>query len=297
MEEIRPGALPDPKDDRDYEAPLGGGVTVDWSKEFRLPEPPPFDQKSSDSCVACAWSYYHWQLKSKTFSKRDLFCRIALAYGAYIRDGGLALVKEGQADNKEVKDPLSPTPTNMRDKTGTKAEFRIDDQEFNSFTLPQQDIDGIAWGIKEYKGVVFGVNGTNTGWKDMKYPEPPSSYDQNVWGHALYAMGYHTCTNGEKCIIAKSSWSATNEHHIRRTYFTSGNTFSAWTLIPKNKDTMKLVKENGTVFITAGVNNKVKLGIADMETLALFGDEPVIDGVAEGTHSWTVSKGFILNKE
>ena len=63
------------------------------------------------------------------------------------------------------------------------------------------------------------------------------------------------------------------------------------------EDTMKLVKQNGTVYLTAGVNNKIKLGIADMETLALFGDEPVIDGVAEGTHGFTISKGFILNKE
>lgn len=229
--EFAKGALPDPHDERDYQVPLGA-ITIDWSKEFRLPEPATFNQRSSDSCVACAWSYYHWQLTGKTFSKRDLFCRIALDYGAYVRDGGLAIVNEGQADSKEVPDPLRPTRTNMRDSSGTKPEYRIDDKQLKSFVLPQQDISGVAWGIETYKGVVFGVRGDDAGWQDMKYPSPPST--PNVWGHALYAMGYHICTDGQKCIIAKSSWSSTNEHHIRENYFLTGNTFSAWTLIPQS---------------------------------------------------------------
>jgi len=243
-EELGKGAIPDTKDERDYEAPLGA-VSVDWNTEFRLPEPPSFNQRSSDSCVSCAWSYYHWQLTGKLFSKRDLFCRIALDYGAYIRDGGLQLIKNGQADNREVEDPPMPTATNMRLATGTKPEFRIDDIQANSFVLPQQDINGVAWGIKEYKGVVFGVQGDNAGWKDMKYPTPPSM-GIPVWGHALYAFGFHICKDGQKCIIAKSSWSGTNEHHIRENYFLTGNTFSAWTLIPKKAFmTNSLIVKNG----------------------------------------------------
>lgn len=290
---LQPGALPDPIDPRDYEAPLGA-VQVDFSQEFRLPEPPSFNQRSSDCCVACAWSYFHWQVTGKVFSKRDLFCRIALDYGAYIRDGGLGLVKEGQADNKEVPDPASPTMANMRSAAGTKPEYRIDGKVFNSFTLPQQDIDGIAWAIKEYKGVVIGVYGSNAGWKDKENPTPPTQYETK-WGHALYLFGYHL-HNGEKCVIAKSSWSGSSVHHLKNTYFITGNTFSAWTLIPREQQTMKLIKENGTVYIQSGVNNKVKLGIADEATLALFGDEPITDGVAEGTE-YTISNGFIIHKK
>lgn len=291
-----PGALPDPIDIRDYEAPLGA-VSVDFSQEFRLPEPPSFNQRSSDCCVACAWSYFMWQIFGKVYSKRDLFCRIALDYGAYIRDGGLQLVNPGQADNKEVPDPSSPTMANMRSTAGTKPEYRVDGKVFNSFTLPQQDMDGIAWAIKEYKGVVMGVYGSNAGWQDKENPTPPTDYETK-WGHALYLFGYHM-HDGHKCIIAKSSWSGSSVHHLSSTYFYTGNTFSAWTLIPKkiNQDTMKLIKENGTVYLTAGVNNKVKLGIADSETLALFGDEPVIDGSTEGVETYTISKGFILNKK
>lgn len=62
------------------------------------------------------------------------------------------------------------------------------------------------------------------------------------------------------------------------------------------KDSMQLIKQAGIVYLQAGVNKKVKLGIADEATLALFGDEPVIDGTAEGTE-YTISNGFIIHKK
>lgn len=63
-------------------------------------------------------------------------------------------------------------------------------------------------------------------------------------------------------------------------------------------DTMQLIKDQGVVYLVAGVNNKVKLGIADMETVALFGDEPITEtGTSEIPETYTISKGFILNKK
>jgi N-acetylmuramoyl-L-alanine amidase len=38
--------------------------------------------------------------------------------------------------------------------------------------------------------------------------------------------------------------------------------------------TMKLVKDKGTVYIVTGNNDRRKIGIADLESLGLFGDEP-----------------------
>jgi hypothetical protein len=251
IEQLPKGALPDPIDERDYKVTeeMLGAVNVDWSREFRLPEPPNEDQDSSDDCVAEAWSYYHWQLKRKRYSRRDLFSRIALDYGAYIRDGGKEIVGRGQATREEVNDPEPQTPQNMRDPSGTRQEFRDDDKELNYFVLPQQDINGVAWGIQNYKGVVFGVNGTNAGWRDMKFPRPPFDGESGMWGHALYAIGFHICKDGQKCIIAKSSWCNTvTEHHIRENYFLTGHTFNAWTLIPKEDSNMfpiKKVKING----------------------------------------------------
>lgn len=300
---IAPGALPDPIDERDFEAPLGAGVSVDFNIPFQLPEPPNFNQSSADCCVACAWSYFHWQVGGTIYSKRDLFCRIAQDYGAYIRDGGLELVKNGQADNKEVKDPSSPNMTNMRSSTGTKPEYRIDGKVYSSFTLPQQDIEGYAWAIKNYKGIVFGVYGTNEGWKDKENPIPPSM-GVTPWGHALYGFGYHMHA-GEKCIIAKSSWGGT-VHHIKHTYFYTGNTFSAWTLIPKKETPMyitkkvKVVLPGGNVAFGAAVltPNMLNVTLAEDEAEWRSYSDPKGYGLAsvnpDATTNWDVDETINL---
>jgi hypothetical protein len=258
IEHLGKGALPDKPDTRDFKMSFAGPISVDFTKEYRVPDPGDDDQGSSDSCVAHAWSYYHKNLKGKDYSRRDLFCRIFLDWGAYIRDGGKEIVKNGHATKDEVPDPSKQTMANMRSKAGTSADKREDDMEANYFVLPQQDINGVAWGIKNYKGVVFGVNGDNYGWRDMTNPEPPS-YGVAVWGHALYAMGYHM-HSGQKCIIAKSSWckSGVKEHHIKENYFITGNTFSAWTLIPKGQfmnEHVKIINYKGTIFIGVGAKD------------------------------------------
>jgi hypothetical protein len=241
IEDLPKGAIPDSPDERDYHvsAEILGAVTVDWSKEFRLPNPGDEDQGSSDSCVSQAWSYYHVQLHPKDYSRRDLFARIALSYGAEIRSGGKELVDNGQATRDEVPDPRPQTPQNMRDKTGITPEKQASDKELSYFRLPQADINGVAWGIETYKGVVFGVTGDNAGWRDLRNPQPPAYGTPNTWGHALYAMGHHMHSDGQKCIIAKSSWcNSVKEHHIRENYFITGNTFNAWTLIPREQESM-----------------------------------------------------------
>lgn len=295
INDLGKGAVKDLPDSRDYQAPMGA-VNVDWSKEFRLPEPPQSDQANADCCVGEAWSYYHWQLTGKLFSVKSIFAYIALDYGAYIRDGGLRIVNFGQETSEETPDPNPKTARNMRDKSGLNPSDALDDKAVNCLVLPQQDINGVAWGIKNYKGAVFGLNGSNEGWRDLKNPEPPS-YGTSVWGHALYAMGYHMHGN-QKCIIAKSSWKEVREHHIRENYFITGNTFNAWTLIPKESKTMKLVKDKGTVYIVSGNTDKRKIGIADEETLGLFGDEPQEEMDTAGIPEYqTISKGFVINNK
>lgn len=232
------GCIPDTPDKRDYKASeIMGAVRIDWNIPFRLPEPPTNDQNGSLSCVSQSCSYYHWQLKGKEFSRRDLYAMIYQpAGGAAIRDGILRIVKVGQATRDEVPDPTPETETAMRSKVGITAEKAASDRELNGYVLPDSSIDGIAWAIQNYYGTVFGVTGSDAGWADMLNPRPPRWYE-NTWGHALYAMGYHL-HDGQKCIITKSSWGAVNEHHIKENYFTSGKTFNGWTLIPGEKKTM-----------------------------------------------------------
>src|ERR1051325_7522089 len=112
------GLLPDQPDQRDYNfQQTFGAAPIDWTEEFRLPEPADENQGSSDACVAYSTSYLHWQLKGKDYSRRDLFSRIALQYGAYLRDGVKQVCTTGQQDRKECPDPQYPDPTSMRIKS------------------------------------------------------------------------------------------------------------------------------------------------------------------------------------
>jgi hypothetical protein len=259
IENLGKGCVPDPIDERDYKIAMGALPPVDWSKEFRLPNPGDENQGTSDSCVAQAWSYYHVQLHPKDYSRRDLFARIALDYGANIRDGGWQVVNNGQATRDEVSDPSPQTPQNMRDESGITPQKEESDKELNFFSLPK-DIDTVASALKAYSGVVFGVTGSNPGWQDMFNPRPPKP-GETQWGHALYAMGYHTHDN-QKCIIAKSSWcDSVSEHHIKENYFNSGNTFNPWTLIPKEQTMFKVkkVKINGAYGVLVDTPNGAQI--------------------------------------
>lgn len=73
---------------------------------------------------------------------------------------------------------------------------------------------------------------------------------------------------------------------------------SALKIVINAEQTMKLVRDKGTVYMVAGVNNKVKTGIASPEVLAaLFGDEPIEDGDTSGIpQSQTASTGFVIHR-
>jgi murein DD-endopeptidase MepM/ murein hydrolase activator NlpD len=63
-------------------------------------------------------------------------------------------------------------------------------------------------------------------------------------------------------------------------------------------NTMKLVKDGNTVFIVAGDKNKVKIGLGDEATLALFGDEPLNFESTNGiTETHTLASGFVIHNK
>lgn len=239
IEHLGKGAIPDTVDERDFVAPMMGAGVVDWTKTFMVAEPPNEDQNGSGSCVGQAWSYYHWQLEQKDFCRRDIYAWIYLpGGGAYIRDGGLRIVNFGQDTRNNVQDPNPETEAGMEDRTGLDTTREKINRELNSFVL-NKDIDTIALAIEQYKGVVFGVIGTNEGWQNIAHPRPPMNGDSAQWGHCLYLFG-HTMLNGKKCLIAKSSWGTagnTTVHYISEDYFVNNGAyiFNPWTLIPKGQ--------------------------------------------------------------
>jgi len=247
------GAIPSPPDSRDYQfETVFGALQIDFSKEFRLPEPPNEHQGNSLSCVAQATSYLHWQLRHRDYSRRDLYSEIHLPNGgAYLRDGVARIANYGQATRDEVPDPKPETENGMRDASGVTREKQSSDKEKTYFSLGNNSIDLIATAVRDYYGAIFGVNGNNAGWSDLTNPKPPAS-GQVEWGHALYAMGYHM-HSGQKCIIAKSSWCSNthHEHHIKQDYFNANMTFDCWTLIPTEEIPMNpnvVIYKNGSEY-------------------------------------------------
>jgi len=231
------GALPDPYDYRDYTAELhfGAAEPIDWSKPFMLPEPVDFNQRSSSSCVGCGTRNLHWQLKNKDFSRRDIYSRIFIspAGGAYLRDGVKLLCDVGNQTQDECPDPVNPTEALMRQKSSLPDSAGADDKEFNYFVVKNNLIDAVAQAVRDYGGCIMGVVGSNEGWKDKTNPRPPKAGEE-LWQHCIEIFGY-LMRNGKKTLVAKSSWCGGGHHihYINEDYFTSGNTFNAWCVIPK----------------------------------------------------------------
>ncbi len=249
IENLGKGLQPQPPDVRDFNAAfmMAGAAPIEWGVEVRLSEPPNENQRTSDACVAYASSYFHWQLKRKNYSRRDLFSRIALDSGAYLRDGVKAICEVGHQTRDECPDPEKPSKFNMRVKSLLPDSAGEDDKEERYFgggiTMEQ-----MAQGVRDFNGAVFGVYGDSDGWEDKTNPKPPEG--QPDWAHALYAFGYHLHDGHTKCIIAKSSWCSDthHEHHIKEEYFNQGFVFNNWILIPKGATYMikrYLVEKNG----------------------------------------------------
>lgn len=247
IENLGKGVAPDPTDPRDFLfEEFMGASPVDFSVGFRLPEPPDENQQTSDACTSYSVSYLHWQIKGKNFSRRDVFSRIALQYGAYLRDAVKALCTSGQQTRDECGDPQTPTEQNMRVRCADQ-NAGIDDLEASYFMIQSNTIDAVAQAIRDHHGCIFGVYGNNIGWQDWRNPVPPANQAAIVWAHAVYGFGYHI-HGGQKCIIAKSSWGrfaageGNAEHHIKENYFNQGMTFNAWVVIPKEQIMFPAIK-------------------------------------------------------
>ncbi len=273
------GALKDPYDYRDYTAEIhfGAAEPIDWTKPVILPEAVNFNQGSSNSCVGCGTRNLHWQVNPKDFSRRNIYSNIFIpgSGGAYLRDGVKFICDVGNQTQDECPDPFNPTETTMRIKSSLPDSAGAEDKEFNYFVVKNNTIDAVAQAVRDYGGAIMGVVGTNEGWADKTNPRPPKA-GETQWQHCIEAFGF-TMRNGEKTIIAKSSWCGGNHHihYIKESYFTSGNTFNAWCLIPKEDimSTNSLIVKHQIGTNTDG-SPKWEYGIYDPDTSpdGLIGD-------------------------
>ena len=247
-EKLGTGAVKDTPDIRDYlyKFLIAGAPQVIWNNEpLGRPEPADTNQFTADCCVGEAWSNLHWIHKGTQYAVRSLFAYIALNYGAEIRAGGLQLINSGQQTLNEIPDPNPKTAINMRSKSGLNPQSALHHREADIFSINANNINDVAMAIRDHKGVSFGILYDSVGWADLNLPTVGTGQGT---GHDICGFDYHI-HNGEKCIIAKSSWCRVGHHvhHIRERFFNSNNTFSAWVLVPRENNMIKryLVNKNG----------------------------------------------------
>lgn len=159
------------------------------------------------------------------------------------------------------------------------------------FPLKKRKIGGYLFGQKTY----YGTKHTGTDYEAV-YVEYYAPFDGNVItgegpeggkyltltrpnGHQLTArhLSKHIkkgpVKKGDLLAITGNSGALTTNAHLHQEVMISGQLTDP-EKYPWEEGTMKLVRDNGTVYLVTGNNDKRKIGIADEIALGLFGDEP-----------------------
>lgn len=273
------GAVKDLKDERDYiyealgtkpltEEEWKAGYSIEKEIGYTIPVK---NQYQSYSCVGQAYAYYLAVLKSitneteyKEISAKSIYSIISIGHsqGAYLRDGAKTTKELGALWEKALK--------SYRDNGTTDETLMIDKSWFNEevkeimallktkdyFNITTFTIDGFAKAIRDGKGMVAGVEGTNNGTWMSREPKPP--VDSIQWGHAIYFIGYGIDEKG-KYIEILNSWGEAcgikGKQKLREEWFLKSTNernylFSPWILIDKDKnmsnDTAKILKDKNS---------------------------------------------------
>jgi len=315
---FNPGAYPDRPDSRDYKYKytVFGTPIIDWEKGFDIEKNLGItlvveNQNGSSSCVGQAWAKYAEVLnyvetgELVNHSSKSIYEQIYLpGGGAYIRDGGKAIVDGGISLEKTL-----PSYEGMNNDTPPSEEYMtnqtIDDEirkemlvyqakEYRSINTLNADL--IAYSIKSNYGAVSGALGDNIGWKDWIVKPPTSS---NPWGHAIYFIAFGQDERGKWFDFINSWGNSWGSNGRGRMYFDEYampiNTFGIWTLIdkPNLEEDMLIVTTNDKPAIYLIRMNK-RIMIVDMPTLEalkekfkIISDEEMSTYEDGGTLIWT----------
>jgi len=271
------GAIKDLEDSRDYkyEDIMGAYSPLtedDWKKGYDIEEKLNFklpikNQKSSESCVGMAFSYYLAILnlvetgKYDSVSAKAIYSQIFLPQGgSMFRDGAKLVVDWGALPDEKVSsnlDTVFDCESFMRDKSWITPEITemakaLASKEYRLVT--GMGIDIFAQAIRDGWGIVAGVEGVNNGTWMSNEPQPP--VDKSEWAHCLYFGKFGIDEKG-KYIATPNSWGDLGcWQKLRENYFINNNrfVFNPWTLIDKpnnipNMDTQKFLLENDLKFV------------------------------------------------
>lgn len=222
------GLIPHPEGDSAVGAMLIGSVAApqyDFSVPSGLPTPPDSDQGSSQSCTCHAFGKHFWAWTGIDLCKQDMYSRIHLpGGGAYLVAPYDKMSDSGCYDLTQHADPNPQTEANMVVTVNVPGQkrrmFKV-----RRWGVQYNDISAVATAMKQWKGIVIGLNGNNPDWVNGTDPHPPGPGHPAEWGHALYC--YDNKMLDQRALVAASSWcNWVKYHNLRENYFTTNNVFS-----------------------------------------------------------------------
>lgn len=227
---FNPGAVLDRVDLRDHQWPEVGYGTApfDWNVGFDIEavlrlkllnnmfKIPVKDQDGSGSCGGQAGSYYGEVLEAYytgTFEERSAKFIYSQVYmppaGSNMRDVCDLICKQGWAREAVLTSYQGGNPPGeafMQRSQDVTDVVRQDASKAKglSYANVGLSIDEIAQAVRDNKGVIIGIVGSNNGTWNSPFPQPPTMADDR-WYHWVY-IGKAKMINGKKHVGFINSW-------------------------------------------------------------------------------------------
>lgn len=290
------GALPRREDARDYKygSPEIGFATApfDWNKGYDVEQDisgvlghgfqfPTKNQGTAGSCGGEGISTFGHAITSyflKETSEKSAKAPYAqvCAPGGGSNDRDLANIYIKQGIYKESLVPsypspgVAPTEAFMDRVSDITPAARIDaakEAAMLAYSFPSINIDSVAQAIRDCKGIMLGLYGTNNGTWLSAEPKQPTAAElashSDTWAHYIYA-GKAFMEGGVKKIWCKQSWGPgvglNGWQKLDQAYFNSGALWSAMVLVVSDRP----IAPPTHVFST-----DIKLGMQNSDVSAL----------------------------
>ena len=180
------------------------------------------------------------------------------------------------------------------------------------FPLSKRKIGGYSFGQRTFYGTKH--TGTDYEANYVNYYAPFSGFASKGWGpeggnywtlvssnrkfiarHLSKTLKVGQVNQGDLVAITGNTGIFTTKPHLHQEVYVDGKLIDPDKFIWEGKQ-MQLVFDKGTIYLVTGKNDKRKIGIADLQSLGLFGDEPQAPMDTSGIPQYqTIVKGQIKN--
>lgn len=160
------------------------------------------------------------------------------------------------------------------------------------FPLRKRKIGGYTFGQRTFYGTKH--TGTDYEARYDNYFAPFSGFATKGWGpeggnfwtlqsgnkkfiarHLSQVLKTGQVKEGDLVAITGNTGMFTTKPHLHQEVYIDGKLIDPDTFAWEGKY-MQLVNDKGTIYLVTGSKDKRKIGIADLESLGLFGDEPQV---------------------